>query len=122
MVRLERGLVDKGVCEFEAGSRTERHSHRNRPVQLDHRRWRELGDRVVEGRDARPLGFRCGRGSCVARGDRRLQRVGAHRTGEPLGSLEGRQAATDEQTIPARPVLIEQKNGLAGGSDASTQT
>ena len=58
----------------------------------------------------------------MAGSDRRLQCVGSKRAAEPLGSLERRQAAPDEQTIPACAVLIEEQDGLAGGSDASAQT
>jgi hypothetical protein len=58
----------------------------------------------------------------VARGDRRLQRVGTQGTPEPLGALERRQAAPDEQTIPETSVLIEEEDRLAGPSDASAQT
>jgi hypothetical protein len=55
----------------------------------------------------------------VARGDCRLQRVGTQGAVQPLSALKRRQAAPDEQTIPARSILIEQKDGLAERSDAS---
>ena len=48
----------------------------------------------------------------MAGGDRRLERVRAARAAELLGALERRQAATDEQLIPERAVLIEQQDGL----------
>ena len=49
----------------------------------------------------------------VAGGDRRLQRVRAQRAAQSLGALERREAAPDEQLIPARAVLIEQQDRLA---------
>src|SRR5439155_26656672 len=39
-----------------------------------------------------------------------------------LRTLEGRQAAADEQPVPARPVLLKQEDRLPGQSDTSTQT
>ena len=57
----------------------------------------------------------------MARGDRRLQRVGAHCAAEFLGALKRRQAAADEQLVPEGPVLIEQEDGLPGRSNASTK-
>ena len=73
----ERRLVHERVDELQAGGRPERHRHRDRAVQLHDRRRRELGQRVVERGDARPVGLRrrCARG----RGTRR-SRPGA-RTG-----------------------------------------
>src|SRR2546426_8534603 len=47
MVRLERWLGDERLREIEAGCWTERHPHGDRSVQLDDRRGRQLGDRVV---------------------------------------------------------------------------
>src|SRR5207244_9113460 len=88
----------------------------------DDRRRSELSDRVVEGYDALPVRLRRRRRSSVARGDRRLQRVGTQGAPEPLGALERRQAAPDEQTIPARSILIEQEDGLAGRPNASAET
>ena len=96
MIGLERGLVDEGVGEVEPGGGTERHSDRDRPVQLDHRRRRELGDGVVERDDPRPVRLLRGRCSSMARGDGGLERVGSHRAAESFGALERRESAADQ--------------------------
>ena len=107
VVRLERGLGHERVHKFEACSRTERHPHCDRPVQLDDRRRRELRDRIVKRHDARPIRLRRRRRPSVAGGDRRLQGVGTQGAPEPLSALERLQAAANEQAIPARSILIE---------------
>jgi hypothetical protein len=68
VVALERRLRGQRVDELEAGRRAERHRDRDRAVQLHDRRRRELGERVVERRDARPVGLL---GGAPARGRRR---------------------------------------------------
>ena len=57
-------------------------------------------------------------GPRVAGGDRGLQGVRARRPPERLGALERREAAADQQLIPARAVLIEQQDRLARRADA----
>ena len=49
----------------------------------------------------------------VAGGDRGLQRVGAERAAERLGAVQRRQAAADQQPVPAAAVLVEQQHRLA---------
>ena len=71
------GSSTQRVDELEAGRRAERHRHRDRAVELDDRRRRELGERVVERGDARPVGLLGGARARVAGGDRGLQRVRA---------------------------------------------
>ena len=122
VVRLERRLRNERVHKVKSGSGTKSHPHGDGPVQLDHRRRGELRDRVVERRNARPVGLGCGRRSSMARGNRRLQSVWAHGVPELLGTLERRQAAANEQAIPARPVLIKQEDRLPGRSNTSAQS
>ena len=47
-------------------------------------------------------------------GDRSLQRIGTRLATEGSGSVERGQTPADEDVIPASPVLIEQKDRLAG--------
>src|SRR5439155_21009617 len=78
-------------------------------------------DRVVERHDPRPIRISRSRRSRMARSDPSLERVWTQGAPMPLGTLESRQAAPDEQSIPAGSILIEQEDGLAGRSDASAQ-
>ena len=80
-----------------------------------------LGQRVVERRDARPVGLLGRARPRVAGGDRGLQRVRPERAAERLGALERREAAADEQLVPARAVLIEQQDRLARRPDPRAQ-
>src|SRR2546422_10470772 len=50
-------------------------------------------------------------------GDSPLQRVGTQGAGELLGALERREAATHEELVPARPILVEQQNRLTRRTD-----
>ena len=77
VVALERGLGRQRVDDLEPGRRAERHRHRDRAVQLDDRRRRQLGQRVVQRGDPRPVGLLGGARSRVAGGDRGLERVRA---------------------------------------------
>ena len=70
-------------------------------------------ERLVEGRDAGPVGFVCRARARVAGGDRRLKRVGTERAAKRLGALQRRQSAADEQLIPERAVLFEEDDRLA---------
>src|SRR5438876_144094 len=80
---------------------------------------RELRARVVKRHDARPIRLRRGRRPSVAGGDRRLQGIRTQGAPEPLSALERLQAPADEQAIPARSILIEQQDGLAGRPNSS---
>ena len=56
----------------------------------------------------------------MAGGDAGLQRVGPERVAaQPaLGALQRRQAAADQQVVPARAVLVAQQHRAALGVDA----
>ena len=49
----------------------------------------------------------------VAGGDRGLERVGAGRAAELLGARERGEAATDQELVPARAVLVEEQDRLS---------
>jgi hypothetical protein len=51
-------------------------------------------------------------------GDRGLQHVRPRRLPDRLGARQRRQAAADEQPVPARAVLVEQQHRLSGRADA----
>src|SRR5439155_512472 len=118
VVALERRLRPQPVHELEARGGTESHRDRHRTIQLHDGGWRELGERIVERRDARPVRLRGGTRSRVAGGDRGLQRVRAERAAELLGPLECGETTMDEDVIPARAVLIEEQDGLSRRADA----
>ena len=102
----------------ESGGRTECHRDRDRAVELDDGRGHQLRQREIQCRDARPIGVggvACAR---MARGNRGLQRVRTLRAAELFGALEGCEPAPDQQAIPARTILLEQQDRLAGGTDA----
>ena len=47
-----------------------------------------------------------------------LERVGSGAGGEFCGTVESGQAATNEELIPTRAVLIEEQDGFPGRADA----
>ena len=55
----------------------------------------------------------------MARGDRGLQGVRAALAAELLGAIDRREAAPDEDLIPARAVLVEEQDGLSAGAGPS---
>ncbi len=77
VVAAQRRLASERVDQLERRLRAERHPDRDRAVELHHRRRRELGESVVEGDDALPVGVLGDPGARVAGGDRGLQRVRA---------------------------------------------
>src|SRR5256885_6357403 len=87
VVRAERWLIGEAVDQVQGGRGAVRHPDGDGAVELDDRRWHELGERVVERHDARPIGLRRGRGPRVACGDRGLQRGWPHRASQILRAL-----------------------------------
>jgi hypothetical protein len=80
-----------------------------------------MHQRGVQRSDARPVRLsRAGRPR-VAGGDGRLQGIGAAQAAEPLGSLQRREAATDEERVPARAILVQQQHGLSRGAGPRAQ-
>src|SRR5207247_8555170 len=72
-------------------------------------------------RDAGPVGLRRVTRACVTGGDRGLERVGPERAAQPLGTLQRRETAPDEESVPARAVLIGPEDGLSRRADSGVQ-
>jgi hypothetical protein len=107
MVRLERGLGGECVQEFEARGGTEGHGEGDGAIQFYDGRGREVGERLVERHNARPVGFFGSTRSRVARGDGGLERVWAGCAVEFFGAVERGETAVDEELIPAGAVLLK---------------
>src|SRR5262245_41201187 len=56
MIVLQRRFLGQRVDQLEPGSRTVRHPDRDRAIELHDRRWHDPGERIVERRDASPVG------------------------------------------------------------------
>ena len=69
---------------------------------------------VVKGGNAAPIGFRSRARAGMARSNGCLHSVGTSRRAEFLGTLERCETTADEELVPARAVLIEEQNRLAG--------
>src|SRR5262249_44402184 len=114
MVALERGVGNERIDELETGGWTERHAHRYGAIQFDHGRRRLLGERFVERSDAHPIRFGGGTRARMTGGNRGLQGVRPPRAPQRLRALQGREASADEKLVPARAVLIQKQDRLAG--------
>src|SRR2546426_1351455 len=117
MVARERGLGGQRSDDLETGGRTQGHGVCHRAIELHDGGLRELSEGIVQRRDARPVGRFRSAGSRMTGGDSPLQRVGTQGAGELLGALERREAATHEELVPARPILVEQQNRLTRRTD-----
>ncbi len=121
MVRFQRRFCGERVDQFETGRRAVGHADRNRAIERHHGRGHELRERVVERGDALPIRcFRRARAT-VTGSDRRLQRVGAERPAQRLGTRERCKTAADEQMIPRAAILFEQQNRFARWTDAGAR-
>src|SRR5438034_7508466 len=97
MVAREGGLGLERIDDLETRRRTECHGIGDRPIHLYDRGLRELGERIVERRDARPVRLFRDVRARVASGDRGLQRIRPQCTAQLLGALECRETATDNR-------------------------
>ena len=113
--------LEERVDELEPRFGPERHADRDRTVEVDDRRRHELRERVVQRHDSLPVGVLGDAGAGVAGGDRGLERVRPGRAAEPLGARERGEAASDEQPVPARPVLVDQRDRRAVGPGARAE-
>src|SRR6266849_6567164 len=118
VVSPKRGLRHERVDELEACGWTEGHCDCNRAIQLHDGGWRELGKRLVERDDARPVRFFGGERSCVTGGNRSLECVRTPAAAKLLGPLQRGEATTDEELIPEGPVLLEEEDGLSGRTNS----
>jgi len=117
VVGAQRGHVQQGVGEGQARLRTIRHAQRDGAVQFHDGGGHQLGQCIVQGGDAGPVRrFRRQRPR-VAGGDGGLQRIRPEGT-EAAGALQRREAAADQQPVPARAVLVHQQDGRAVRSRA----
>ncbi len=112
MVLGERAPREQGIDEGEPGGGAVAHGHRDRAVQLHHRRGIGAQQHVVEAHDPRPVGGGRGRRLRVHRGDGGLQGVGAD---APRGErpLHQRDALRDQLAAPAAAVLLLEQDELA---------
>jgi hypothetical protein len=115
VVVLEGGFGYESVYDIEAGCGAECHGDRYGAIELHDGRRCELGERIVKGCDASPVGFVRGAGAGVAGGDGGLKGVGTVSAAQLFGMIERGEAATDEDVVPAGAILIEQEDGLSGG-------
>ena len=107
--RHQRGLRAVGV------------QHRDRAVELDHRRRRQLGERVVERDDRLPVGvleragpaWQAAIAACTVYGPR----------GRPslIARSSGREPVLDQRAVPARPVLVLEQDGAPPSPRASNR-
>ena len=111
--RRSAGSTRSASTIGQPGGRPVGHADRDRPVELDHRRRRDVRQHLVQRGDPRPVGLlggrRPGRGRRRSRPAARTGRVAAER----LGPLQRGQAAADQQPVPAPPVLVRQQHRLA---------
>ena len=94
-------LVDDGEADVGAVG----HGDGDRPVELDDRAGRELGEAPVERGDLQPVGVLGLRRGGVAGGDGGLQLVRT-RAAAGDGGVERRRCPSDPLVVPPRPVLL----------------
>src|SRR3989441_8724496 len=87
MVAREGGLGLERIDDLETRRRTECHGIGDRPIHLYDRGLRELGERIVERRDARPVRLFRDMRARVASGDRGLERIRSEEHTSELQSL-----------------------------------
>ena len=114
----QRAGRDQLVDDRQGRRRPLGHRHRDRPVELDHRRGREPAERLVEQHDPVPVRLVDRRRDRVALGDRGLQAVGARGRGRPARPGQRGAAAADRRPVPAPPVLVLEQHRLAVGAGA----
>ena len=118
----ERGFAGERLHQFQPGRRAEGHAHRHGAIERNHGRRRDLRQRVVERGDARPVGVGGSRGARMAGGDGGLQGIDVERAGQGLRVFQRRQAAPDQQAVPAAAILFQQQHRVARRVDARGQT
>jgi hypothetical protein len=96
------------VGQVEAGLRARGEADRHGAVQAHDRRREEAFQGGVERRDLSPVGVGRRRGLGVADRDRRLQHVRPGRAAGRAGPEHRREAAADQQSVPAAAILLVQ--------------
>src|SRR5260370_18481416 len=100
MVGLERGLGGERVDELEASSWTEGHGDGDGAIELDHRRWGELGELCVELDDARPVRFLRRERAGVAACDGGLECVRPTPAAELSATLDAGKPPAVQELVP----------------------
>src|SRR5258708_7315845 len=95
VVAPENRLGGERIDELQPLRRAERYRHRDSAVQLDDGGGRDLGERIVERSDARPVRLRRRPRARAAGGARGLERIRTEPAARPLGRLEQCSDASD---------------------------
>jgi hypothetical protein len=98
--------------QLEPGGRAIGHRHRDRPVELDDGRGRQVGEPSVQAGDLGPVGLGGVGGSRVARRDGRLQLVVA-RAVVVQGAVEQAEPLLDLAGVPASAVPVLERHDVA---------
>ena len=121
MIVGERGFSGQVIGQLQANRGTERHGECDGTIELHDRRGLALRECRIDRGDASPVCLFSGTGASVAGGDGGLQRVRAgtavHIGAELLGAIECSETAVDEQLVPTSAILVEEQDGLAGGTE-----
>src|SRR5919201_316216 len=103
--------------------RPEQHGERDRAIELDDGRRRDVAKRPIESDDPRPVGLFGGARARMTGSDRCLQRIWSRRMPgalyQGLGAAKCGEPPPDEKLVPPRAVLVEQKHWLARWTGAS---
>src|SRR5712691_8009898 len=121
VIGLERRLRHQRIGELETRCWTERDRDRDRTIQLHDGRWLELGECIVECRDACPVRLLRRTRSRVTCGNRSLQGVRAKHSAKLFGTLECCEATMDEELIPKRAILVEEQDRLSRRADSRVE-
>src|SRR5262249_45901829 len=112
---------EESVEQLEASCGALRHGNGDGAIQLDNRRWSKRCKLRVERGDLRPIGFFRRMSAGVAGNDGSLQNVGTRYSSLP-GAIKRGEAPANQELIPERAVLIEQKNWLPFGRRPRRET
>ena len=117
VILAEIAAIEDRLDERESGGSAVAHRDSDRAIQLDHRRWFEAHEHIVEAHDLPPVRRRGVRCLGVDGGNRGLQRV---RTDLPRRqrALHKRPALVDLSAVPERSILRLEQNQLAVGRRA----
>src|SRR5277367_5922769 len=107
VIRLKRRLGDERIDQLKPSGGTEGHGHGHRAIQLYNRRRRDPRKFLVMLDDAPPVRLLRPDRSRVASGNRRLQRIRPARAAHFFGALQRREAAPNQQLIPAAAILFQ---------------
>src|SRR5277367_5418926 len=114
MIILQRSFRRQRVHHLQPRRCTERHRNRDRAIQVNHRRRRNLTKLFVKRDDPRPIRFLRRPCSRVAGRNLRLQHVRPSHFSTQLRSRRQRRKPTpNQEPVPLRAVLLQQQNRRA---------